>query len=88
MWARARCLSSCTVRHFPIAFWAPDGGPNVEPDGPKSPPDVGFSTSGLSPAATSMSALQAMHVRRRWAQLFIRRDCGARWSRALEAAHA
>ena len=27
----------------------PDGGPNVEPDGPRSPPDVGFSTSGVSP---------------------------------------
>ena len=42
----------------------PDGGPNVEPDGPKSPPDVGFSTSGLGPAATSTSTLQDMHARR------------------------
>jgi hypothetical protein len=40
----------------------PMSAPNVEPDGPKSPPDVGFSTSGLGPAATSMSALQAVHT--------------------------
>jgi hypothetical protein len=43
----------------------PDGGPNVlSPTANKSPPDVGFSTSGLGPAATPMSALQNMHVRR------------------------
>jgi hypothetical protein len=75
-----------TVRHFPIAFWAPDGGPNVEPDGPKSPPDVGFSTSGLGPAATSMNTLQDMHARRGRAPLSIRYGCGARWSTVLEAA--
>jgi hypothetical protein len=46
-------LIRSTVRHFPIALWAPDGGPNVEPDCPKSPPDVGCSTSGLGPARSS-----------------------------------
>jgi hypothetical protein len=82
----AHVRDETTLRHFPIEFWAPDGGPNVEPDGPKTPPDVGFSTSGLGPAATSMSALQAMHARRRRAQPLIHHGGGARWSVTLEAA--
>ena len=82
----AREVTRATLRRLPSQIWAADDGPNVEPDAPKSPPDVGFLTSGLGPAATSISALQAMHVRRRWALLFIRRGGGARWSTALEVA--
>ena len=65
-----------------------DGRASSSRERPNVAPDVPFSTPGLGPASTLMSAMKEMHARRRWGQLCLRVCAVPDRGTSLEAARA